>query len=140
MEIKGQIAEMFFSSKRRKIAIILFLTAAFIIIVMLNCSAPVVYDSPQIMICDKCNYRQELHFAKKLNCPKCGQEMGYLWKCMICRYEFEYRPVKNKVTYNSEEEFRKAKIESCRCPNCNSVETFPVTARNMPEKIPAPAK
>lgn len=140
MEIYGRILDFFCSPKKRKIFILVLLTLTFVIIIMHSCTSSVPYDSPKIMICEKCGYRQQLRQAEKIKCPKCGKEMGCLWKCMTCRYEFEYNPQKERASYRTEEEFRKAKIKSCRCPNCDSLETFPVTARNMPEKIPAPAK
>lgn len=140
MEIYNRMANFMNSPKRRKILIILFLLLALIIILMLNRSAPVKNDSPRIMICEKCGYRQQLRLAEKLKCPKCGREMGYLWKCMTCSYEFECLPSKTKGSYDTEEAYRRAKIDACRCPNCNSVETFPVTSQNMPDKIPAPVK
>lgn len=140
MEIYSNIADFLSSPKRRKILIILFLFSALIIILMLNRSAPIANDSPRIMICEKCAYRQQLRGAEKLKCPKCGKEMGALWKCMICSYEFECFPSKSKGPYASEEAFRRAKIDACRCPNCNSEETFPVTSRNMPDKVPTPVK
>lgn len=123
-----------------KTSIVLLLTSGIIIAIVRNCSGPAVYDSPKIMICDNCGYRQQLRLSEKLNCPKCRREMGSLWKCMACSFEFEYRPVKLKSSYDSEEAFRQAKIDSCKCPNCDSEETFLVTVRNMPEKNPATAK
>lgn len=139
MEFKGLVAELFISPTWRKLSVLLFLAAVLIIVVMWSFPSPARYDSPKIMICEKCGYRQQLRAEEKLKCPKCGKGMGYLWKCMTCRYEFEYLPSKKREAYDTEEAFRQAKIDSCRCPNCNSVETFPVTALNMPDKIPAPA-
>ena len=140
MEIYGRILEFLSSPKKRKVCILILLVSILIIIAMFNCSAPLPYDSPRIMICEKCGYRQQLRLAEKLKCPKCAKEMGYLWKCMTCRYEFQYSPPKIKRLYANEEEFRLAKINSCRCPNCDSVETFIVTILNMPDKKPEAPK
>jgi Zn finger protein HypA/HybF involved in hydrogenase expression len=140
MDIIHYIVSFFSSPKIRKISIVLLLMSGLIIAIVRNCSVPVLYDSPKIMICDNCGYRQQLRLSEKLKCPKCRRDMGTLWKCMTCSFEFEYRPVKLKSSYDSEEAFRRAKINSCKCPNCESEETFLVTVRNMPEKNPETAK
>ncbi|MFA6568970.1 MAG: hypothetical protein WCS96_12230 [Victivallales bacterium] len=140
MEIISGIVGFFNSPARRRISVILLLAAGIVIAIMVNYPSPVVHDSPRIVVCDNCGYRQQLRVAEKLNCPKCHKGMGCLWKCMICRYEYEHRPPKTKVSYDSVEAFRLAKIDSYRCPNCDSVETFPMTTLNMPEKNPASSK
>ncbi|MFA6291858.1 MAG: hypothetical protein WC637_08770 [Victivallales bacterium] len=140
MVFKEILADIYISPTGRRISILLLLVAVLIISLMWGFSEPVRYDSPKIMVCEKCGYRQQLGTAGKLKCTKCDKEMGCLWKCMTCSYEFEYMPPKTKGSYGTEEAFRLAKIEAGRCPNCNSVETFPVTTRNMPEKTPAPSK
>ena len=140
MEIYGRILDFLSSPKNRKICILILLASILIIIVMFSCSSTEPYDSPRIMICEKCSYRKQLGASEKLKCPKCAKAMGSLWKCMICRYEFQYRPPSIRVSYPNEEAFRLAKINSCRCPNCDSVETFIVTILNMPEKKPEPPK
>ncbi len=140
MVLKEILADIYISPTGRRISILLLLTAFLIISLMWSFSEPVRYDSPKIMTCEKCGHRQQLGTAEKLKCPKCQKEMGVLWKCATCSYEFEYLAPKTKGSYDTEEAFRRAKIEAGRCPNCNSVETFSVTTRNMPEKTPSPAK
>jgi len=131
------IVIFFNSPKRRKIALVLLLVLGGVIAIVLNCcSSPAPYDSPEIRICDDCAYRKQLHAAGSLSCPKCGRETGALWKCMKCSYEFEYRRPA-EVSHENEEARRQAVVDSCKCPNCGSVETFPVTVLNMPEKDPA---
>lgn len=140
MGIIHYIVSFFNSPKKRRISLVLLLTSGLIIAIVQNCSSPVLYDSPRIMICDNCGYRQQLKFAEKLSCPKCRKSMGCLWKCMTCNYEFKYNPPRTRGAHESEEAFRQVMIDSSKCPNCDSVETFPVTVWNMPEKNPATAK
>jgi predicted RNA-binding Zn-ribbon protein involved in translation (DUF1610 family) len=140
MKIHCSIADFLSSPKKRNVSIILILAVIFLLVIRWNCSPTVAHVSPGIMVCGECEYRQQLRTDEKLKCPKCGKDMGSLWKCMACRYEFGYLPPNTKGAYDTEEALRRTKIESHRCPNCGSEETFPVTVLNMPEKAPTAVK
>ncbi len=130
----------FLSVREKRNMLIFWTLIAFLLILLTNLFFELrfVQKSYKSTICSNCGLRQEVYtdVLSGFDCKRCGSELGYAMKCSVCQLEFAYIavPVPDSL---SDKDKLKFKIDSMRCPNCDSVNTSRMPAKkNLPlEKI-----
>lgn len=126
-----------FFSVRRKRNMFIFWTLIILLLILLTklfFELNFVQKSFKNTICPKCGLRQDVYadILSGFECRRCGSELGYAMKCSACQMEFSYIavPVPDSL---SDKDKLKFKIDSMRCPNCDSVNTFRIPSKkNIP--------
>lgn len=135
-----EIAQQIFSLwNNKKIRNVLFFFICLLILVifliMLFSEKKFQPVSERYAICFRCYWKGLVDVKQsidKLRCPKCGNKIGYAWKCSKCSYEFAVSPVSDG--YGSNADAQENNVLDMKCPNCKSVETYPMDAFELKEK------
>jgi hypothetical protein len=93
-----------------------------------------------VLICVKCRSKALREFSNinSQKCKLCGGKMLRVYKCSKCSYEFgvdEKKMLKRKDCA-TEEDFHNQRIVEKRCPNCLSIETYPMGKNDIGTKLP----
>ena len=95
--------------------------------------------SVKLLICKECREPETRVFIdiKTQLCSKCAKKgkMLYSFKCAECDYEFGVEPIPpEQLKGLSKKEKIQKQIENKRCPNCHSLETYPLVNYKAIEK------
>jgi len=104
-----------------------------------NCSS-LGRGNKTVLICVKCRSKALCEFSNINNqkCKLCGGKMLRAYKCSKCSYEFGVNEKKmlTRKDCASEEDFHNQRILEKRCPNCLSIETYPIGENDIGTKLP----
>jgi len=89
-----------------------------------------------VVMCKGCNHMEIQRIINiedpVYKCSKCGGKIGNARKCRDCSFEFSYIQLGVEVQNGKGDKRDKSfiyerRMEQCKCPNCNSISTIPIT-------------
>ena len=137
---------IFWKNKKLRQSVLLGILILILIVILINdFNQEEQPKSTKLLICKECRTPETRTYIdiKTQLCSKCSKKgaMLYSFKCSACDYEFGVMPIpESQLAGLSAKERMKKQIENKRCPNCKSIETYPLVNYKAIKKLQEKAK